>query len=45
MAEDTQKEQVKNILRVKLNEEKVKLWLPPFTDPDAKTGHIPQARD
>lgn len=44
MSEDYTKELYLQQLRDKLNSEKIKLWLPPYTSEEGGKGEIPQVK-
>ena len=44
MAEKYNKELNQKNIREKLNAEKIKLWLPPYTSENGEKGEIPQVR-
>ena len=35
-------EEIKQLVREKLNQEQIKLWLPPYTTETSEAGDIPQ---
>lgn len=42
MANSLVEEEIQRLVREKLNSEKVKLWLPPYTQEDGSKGEQPQ---